>query len=102
MSMRDVPVISSRSRFVVNTVRTQTGSSTPSSTNRRNSRLSSICCISSRVVPKGRFRTVPDREQRSEKAGSDQPLRRDGEPAEVGIKRIEIGIAARQRIVRTR
>ena len=39
MILRDISVVSSRSRFFVNTVGTQTASSMPSPTNQRNSRL---------------------------------------------------------------
>jgi hypothetical protein len=47
-SLRAISVLSSRSRFFVNTVATHTGSSMPSPTNQRNSRLYCIWSISCR------------------------------------------------------
>ena len=54
-NLRAMSVVKSRSRFFVKTVGTQTGSSTPSPTNHRNSRLYCICsinCRSDRIVNK--------------------------------------------------
>lgn len=48
ITLRDMSVVSSRSRFLLETMGTQTGSSPPSLTNYRNSRLYYICSISCR------------------------------------------------------
>ena len=46
--MRDISVVSRRSRFLVKTVGTHTASSTPRPTNQRKSRLYCICSINCR------------------------------------------------------
>lgn len=48
ITLRDISIVSSRSRFLVKTVGTQTGSSIPRPTNQRNNRLYCICSISCR------------------------------------------------------
>ncbi len=48
ITLRDIPVVSSRSRFLVKTVGTQTASSIPRPTNQRNKRLYCICSINCR------------------------------------------------------
>ena len=47
-TLRALSVVGSRSRFLVKTVGAQTGSSTPSPTNQRKSRLQCICLINCR------------------------------------------------------
>ena len=74
-------------------------STIPSPTNQRNIRLYCICSINCRVVLKARLRRDADREQDLQQAGPDQPLRRDGGAAEVGIERRKLGIETDQRIV---
>ena len=48
ITFRDTSVVNSRSRFLVKTVGTHTGSSTPRPTNHRNKRLNCICSVNCR------------------------------------------------------
>ena len=77
----------------------QTGSSIPSPTNHPDGRLEPARSLNCRVVPTARLRRDPDRDRHPQKAGPDQPLRRDRGATRLGGERVELGIQARQRAV---
>lgn len=87
ITLRDISVVSSESRFFVNTVRTQTRSSMPRPTNQRNSRLYCICsinCRSDRTENR-----ICSRLARISRSGA----------IEIGVQCFELGIQAGQRVI---
>lgn len=99
---RATSACNSRSRFLANTVGCQTCASIGSPTNPRNKRLSSICSISIRVVPKARLQRDAHREKRLQKRRAQQMPRRDRRTAHPRTERLEPTIQRGQRLVRQR
>ena len=92
-------VVSSRSRFLVNTVATHTGSSMPRPTNQRNIRLYCICSINWRVVPTARLWRDPNGKQDLDQAGPDKPLGCNRRATEIGIERGKLAVEAGESVV---
>ena len=88
MTFRDISVVSSRSRSLVNTVATHTGLSMPSPTNQR---------VVVHLLPQ--LPLGPDRVEQLQQACPDQPLRRDRGAAMGGVETCELTIPPRQRVV---
>ena len=99
ITLRDMSVVSSRSRFLVKTVATQTGSLMPRPANQRNIRFYCICSINWRVVPTARLWRDPNGEQDLDQAGPDKPLGCDRGAAEIGMERGKFAVEAGENIV---